>query len=148
MSYKDLIKPRTMAVCKKGEYGGSPRYTPEEFEQLVDGYIEECNELQEIPTMMHFAMTIKISREQLYKFYGTDERYKNGYAQLVSCRDGILEHRALNPQENERRSPTMMIFALKQIGWTDKQDVNHTSSDGSMSPKGKTLDDFYADADD
>lgn len=31
--------------------------------------------------------------------------------------------------------------------WTDKKAVDHTSSDGSMSPKGKSLDDFYSDDD-
>ncbi|WP_311514793.1 helix-turn-helix domain-containing protein [Oligella urethralis] len=29
--------------------------------------------------------------------------------------------------------------------WRDKQNIDHTSSDGSMSPKGRTLDDFYED---
>lgn len=33
----------------------------------------------------------------------------------------------------------------RELGLADKQD--HTSSDGSMSPKGKSLEDFYKDAD-
>lgn len=33
----------------------------------------------------------------------------------------------------------------RELGLTDKQD--HTSSDGTMSPKGKSLDDFYSDSD-
>ncbi len=31
--------------------------------------------------------------------------------------------------------------------WRDKQEIDHTSSDGSMSPQGRTLDDFYKDHD-
>ena len=42
------------------------------------------------------------------------------------------------------------VSAVKALnamhGW-DKQTIDHTSSDGSMSPKGKTLEDFYADED-
>lgn len=40
------------------------------------------------------------------------------------------------------------VAAVKAInsmhGW-DKQTIDHTSSDGTMSPQGKSLDDFYAD---
>lgn len=39
-----------------------------------------------------------------------------------------------------------MIFWMKsQAGWREKQDVNVVSEDGSMSPKGRSLDDFYRD---
>lgn len=42
-----------------------------------------------------------------------------------------------------------MIFWMKaQAGWREKQDVNVVSEDGSMSPKGLSLDDFYAEAGD
>lgn len=41
---------------------------------------------------------------------------------------------------------TAMIFFLKcRADWKETQRLDHTSSDGSMSPKGKSLDDFYAD---
>jgi hypothetical protein len=43
-------------------------------------------------------------------------------------------------------SPAGAIFNLKNnFGWRDKQELDHTSSDGSMTPKGKSLDDFYTD---
>lgn len=41
-------------------------------------------------------------------------------------------------------SATMGKAKLLGLG---KQVIDHTSSDGSMSPKGKSLDDFYKDAD-
>ena len=28
-----------------------------------------------------------------------------------------------------------IVFALKQYSWTDKQELEHTSPDGSMTPK-------------
>ena len=32
----------------------------------------------------------------------------------------------------------------RDLGLADKQDIDHKSTDGSMTPKGRTLDDFYA----
>ena len=47
----------------------------------------------------------------------------------------------------EDNSVPMMIWLGKQhLGQTDKSLIDSTSSDGSMSPKGATLDDFYGDS--
>ena len=43
-------------------------------------------------------------------------------------------------------NPTLVIFGLKNMAgedWRDKQEIDHRSGDGSMTPKGRTLDDFY-----
>lgn len=111
-----------------------PKFTPEQFRKHVDDYLAERKENGEIPTIMHFAMTIGISREQLYKFYKVQDDYKDAYSVLETYRDGITEFTALNPKEGDIRNAGIMVFALKNIGWTDKQEVNHTSSDGSMRP--------------
>lgn len=37
------------------------------------------------------------------------------------------------------RNPTAHIFALKNLGWSDKQEHDHRSSDGSMSPAPTTI---------
>lgn len=37
------------------------------------------------------------------------------------------------------RASTGAIFALKNLGWSDKQEVDHSSSDGSMTPKTKIV---------
>jgi hypothetical protein len=43
---------------------------------------------------------------------------------------------------------TAMIFWMKtQAGWREKQDINHSSEDGSMTPKGRDMNDFYRDVD-
>ena len=128
MSYRDLIKPRTMATCEKGNQFGSPRYTAEEFEQLVDGYIEECDSYPSgpvIPTINHFAMIIKISREQLYKFYREADEYKDSYAALQQGRDGMTEYYLVNPDESRKGSN--LIFAAKNyLGMSDKQEIEHS----------------------
>lgn len=62
-------------------------------------------------------------------------------AEAVKDRDG-------NPTGEYRFDATAVLKGSELLGkhlklFTDK--VDHTSSDGTMSPKGKTLDDFYQD---
>lgn len=38
-----------------------------------------------------------------------------------------------------------MFWAKTRMGWRETNQVDLTSSDGSMSPKGRSLDDFYSD---
>lgn len=114
--------------------GGIPKFKPDEFERLVDGYLDERRENAEIPTIMHFAMTIGISREQLYKYYKVNDDYKDAYSKLETYRDGITEFTALNPKEGDIRNAGIMVFALKNIGWTDKQEITQkTTHDVSQS---------------
>jgi hypothetical protein len=52
--------------------------------------------------------------------------------------------------EEVKPDPTSCFFWLKNrrsTEWSDKQSIDHQSSDGSMSPKGKSLDDFYSESD-
>lgn len=46
----------------------------------------------------------------------------------------LIEHE-YEKRLNSGMAPTAPIFALKNFGWTDSQKVDHTSSDGSMTPK-------------
>lgn len=128
MSYRDLIKHKRETGTRKGTQRGTPKYTPEEFEQLVDGYIEECDSHPSgpvIPTINHFAMIIKISREQLYKFYREADEYKNSYAALQQGRDGMTEYYLVNPDESRKGSN--LIFAAKNyLGMSDKQEIEHS----------------------
>ena len=38
-----------------------------------------------------------------------------------------------------------MFWAKTRMGWRETENLNHISEDGSMTPKGRTLDDFYDD---
>ena len=48
----------------------------------------------------------------------------------------------------EHGNASFANFMLSVMGEVPTSKIDHTSSDGSMSPKGKTLDDFYADSED
>jgi phage terminase small subunit len=68
-----------------------------------------------------------------------DPRQMAAISELTAGRDGI---------KIKTHSPMEAIKQLaKMQGWETPQKIDHTSSDGSMSPKGKSLDDFYAASD-
>lgn len=58
------------------------------------------------------------------------QRYKKGKSKAInSVGKGLLE-------KARSGDTTAQMFYLKtQAGWKEKQDINHTSDDGSMSPK-------------
>lgn len=48
-------------------------------------------------------------------------------------------------EEAQDKDKVAAVKAINSMHGWDKQTIDHTSSDGTMSPQGKTLDDFYAD---
>ncbi len=65
-------------------------------------------------------------------------RYKKGRAKAVG---NIAQSLLKKAQTGDNAA--MMFYLKTQAGWKETQKVDHTSSDGSMSPR-NTLDDFYA----
>lgn len=43
-------------------------------------------------------------------------------------------------------NPAVTKMMLTKHGYSDKQEIDHSSADGTMSPTGKSLDDFYSDS--
>lgn len=77
--------------------------------------------------------------------YGRATGYSHPEEKVFNNQGEILTH---NTVKHYAPDPTAAIFWLKNRQpkqWRDKQEVDHQSSDGSMSPKGKSLDDFYSD---
>lgn len=101
-----------------GNKGGRPRKwnTPEELQEEIDEYFEICSE-EKIPvTITGLALALNTTRETLMDYQNNDEfsdtvkraklRIENAYEQRL-----ILNGRAGD------------IFALKNFGWKDKQEI-------------------------
>jgi len=82
----------------------------------------------EPPTITGLALFLGfVSRQSVYDYEKTGEfsytikearlRVENGYEKALMTRNS-----------------TGAIFALKNFGWTDKQEIDHKSTDGTMSP--------------
>lgn len=92
-------------------------YTPErlrEIEKQMDKYTAET----EIPILAEFAVSIKVHRQALYEH----PELTDGIKRLITKKEAQLETLALYGGVNS----TMAIFSLKQIGWTDRKEVEHS----------------------
>lgn len=117
---------------------GRPRLydSPEDFEAKVYEYQAHCIEIKEPVTWTGLALFLGFSSRQSIDEY---QKY-DGFSDSVKKAKTFVEYHYELRLCGDR--PTGAIFALKNMGWDDKMQVDNTSSDGSMSPKG--LDDFYA----
>ena len=108
--------------------------TPKEFDELVDQYVAQCKVDDEPITWTGMALALG--------FYGKDEL--SNYAQYEGFSRSVKRARAIVERSYEARlngnSPTGAIFALKNMGWSDRQELDHRSGDRSMSPQGEITD--------
>jgi len=109
---------------------GRPRKynSPDEFDARVDEYAEYCEANDEPVTWTGLALFMgfcsRVSIDEYLKY--------DGFSYSVRRAKAFVEF------SYEKRlhgnSPTGAIFALKNYGWSDKSELDHRSSDGSMTP--------------
>lgn len=102
--------------------GRPPKYNDEQMSELVAKF-REYIENTDIPIVAEFAY-----QNGLYKqyFYDHDE-FTDLVKMATSKKEAALEYGALKGTLN----PTMAVFSLKQMGWTDKQQTEMTGSGGA-----------------
>lgn len=105
---------------------GRPRLwkDPIELSNLIADYFNST----ERPTLSGLAVFLEIDRQTLYNYKERDEFFdiiKKATAKVES----IYEERAI--YEN---NPTGVIFALKNMGWTDRVANDHTSQGEKIAP--------------
>lgn len=89
-----------------------------ELMALFDDYIES----NEIPIIAEFAYKNNILRESLYDY----PEFSTLLKKCINKKESALEKYALAGEV----STPMAIFSLKQLGWRDKQEVEHSGSIG------------------
>ena len=107
--------------------GGRPRF------ELTDEQKIQVEKLASVLNTEQLADFLGIGRTTFYNIMERDEevseRYKRGRAKAV----GNIASNLI--QQAQQGNTTAAIFYLKtQAGWRESQDINHLSSDGSMSP--------------
>src|SRR5699024_8739289 len=114
----------------KRPVGRPRRYeTPEDFETRVYEYQQHCKESKEPVTWTGLALFLGCSSRQSIDEYLKYEGFSDVVKKAKSFVEWNYELRLCGDK------PTGAIFALKTIGCSDKQDLPHTSPDGSMTPK-------------
>lgn len=92
-------------------------YTPEKIRGILEKLDKYINETQ-IPIVAEFAYLNDIRKATLYEIPELAYSIKR----LIEKKEAMLEKGCLTGQLNA----SMAIFSLKQLGWTDKQSIEHS----------------------
>jgi len=120
--------------------GGRPsKYDPAYCETVIDlmenGY-----------SITEFAGSIRVARSTVYKWADEFPEFSDALNTGQAISALWWENRLRDVAEKNEGNATAAIFGLKNRAaddWRDKQAVDHTSSDGSMTPK-PTMIEFLA----
>lgn len=110
---------------------GRPRLydTPAAFDEKVSAYYNHCKETNDPITWTGLALYLGFSSRQSIDEYLKYDGFSDSVKRAKLLVEWSYEKRVLG---NNAAGP---IFVLKNMGWSDKQELAHTSPDGSMSPK-------------
>jgi hypothetical protein len=103
---------------KEKSLGRPPKYTDEVIEQ-IRLKLEEYINLNNIPIVAEFAYQNEIPRQKLYEFEALNDTLKR----LIDKKEANLERSMLN---GTVKNISGYIFSLKQLGWKDRQEIEHT----------------------
>ena len=109
---------------------GRPRLyqSPEAFDAKVDEYYHSCKETGEPITWTGLALYLGFSSRQSIDEYQEYEGFSDSVKRAKLLVEWAYEKRVLGA------NAAGPIFVLKNMGWSDKQELSHSSPDGSMSP--------------
>lgn len=123
--------------------GRPTKYTPELLEAAhayVNGGWEKEGDL--VPTVVGLALTIGISKASCYDWAKHED--KKEFSDILTRVENMQERKLVAGGLAQEFNPAITKMMLTKHGYSDSQKVDHTSSDGSMTPKG--MDAFYSDA--
>ena len=115
--------------------GRPPKYKPEYCDMLVE-------HMSEGSSMLSFAAEIDVARSTLNewadKYPEFSEAVSRGKAKCAAWWETVGRKLAVTGEGNA----TMVVFGLTNMArdeWRNKQEIDHQSSDGSMTPQPSTI---------
>lgn len=103
--------------------------TPDEMQEAIDAFYEECEQKKQHPTVSGLAYALGMTTEGLRAYGERDE-----FSATVKAAKQRVEM-AVEQSLLTGRNATGAIFNLKNnFGWKDKTEQDITSSDGSLMP--------------
>lgn len=117
--------------------GRPPKYGDEILEQAMK-YLEGgwVDVKQAIPSLTGLALYLGIVSSTIYDWRDKYEDFSSICKSILDMEENCLKNNGLNGVFN----PTITKLILSKHGYSDKVDVDNTSSDGSMANKGLTID--------
>jgi hypothetical protein len=100
------------------------------LEEKIDKYFKDCDAKEKPYTITGLAVALDTSRETLCNYEKKEKYFDTIKRAKARCEQWVEENMLMN-----KSNATASIFSLKNnYGWRDKNEVDHTSSDGSMTP--------------
>ena len=110
---------------------GRPSKYNDELQARADRYIFEYHTQDDvIPSAAGLCVWLGISRSTLHEWDRTHPEFSHTLDGIRS----LQEKAALNKGLTGEFNSTIVKLVLANHGYSDKQSLNHTSEDGSMSP--------------
>ena len=119
-------------MAKTGPKGPMKPLTDKEFEQLVNMIRIQCTaeEISDVLGMSEDTLGRRIAERKIEGVSNFADLYKKHQG------EGKASLRRAQWKAAQDGNPTMLVWLGKQmLGQRDKKDLDHTSSDGSMTPK-------------
>lgn len=108
------------------------------------GYLED----EVVPTSDGLAIAMNVCRKTTYNWAEMkSNQFREEIAYIVDRVQAMQGKLIVNGGLSGQFNPAFAGKLVGNHGFGDKQSIDHTSSDGSMTPSGRTLEDFYADED-
>ena len=114
--------------------GRSTKYTPELLKAAwayIDGGWEKAGD--PVPTVVGLALEIGIDKETAYRW--AKEEGKEEFSNILTRVSVMQERKLVAGGLANLFNPAITKMMLTKHGYSDKIEQNHTSNDGSMSPK-------------
>jgi hypothetical protein len=114
------LENRETTDVQKHQIGRPLKYTAKELLKEGIAYFKQCEEKKEQITITGLALALGTSRKVLCEYEETDnEDIRN----TVKSLKAYVEHQ-YEVAMWKANNPTAGIFALKNMGWTDKTDID------------------------
>ncbi len=114
--------------------GGRPtKLTPEVMATAADYAVNFADYDDLIPTIAGLAGELKVSRETVHAW--SREGGNPEFSDIVKDLMGNQERKLVNGSLGNQLNPMIAKLMLSKHGYSDKQEIDHQSSDGTMSPK-------------
>lgn len=102
--------------------GRPPKFRAvEELQEKIDAYFAECAENGEPLTITGLALALDTTRDVLMDYQRKDEGEPDGFSNAMKKAKLRIEH--AYELRNIGRGNAGDIFALKNFGWSDRQEV-------------------------
>lgn len=92
-----------------------------DYEKLTDDLLDYIDRT-DIPILAEFCYEQGILRENIYAMAERNGNLKYAIKRCIERKEVQLEKKSLSGDVDK----TMAIFSLKQLGWKDKQEIEHS----------------------